>query len=203
MNEEFNISFMEKVIENMELANKISSISEQVEFSASVLLDSVNNGGTIYIAGNAGAGSNAEHFVSELMGRFYKTRQPIKSVSLNSDTTTITCIANDFGFDRIFSRQLEGLFDPEKDMFIGMSTSGNSPNIVEAADYLKSIGGKSTYLVGEDGGKLLNYWDYNSNVIKIPTNNTPRVQEIHMFILHYFAEYIEVNFNYNMKGGNK
>jgi D-sedoheptulose 7-phosphate isomerase len=189
------ISFSDKIAENIVLAVDMKKINKEVEQSARMLLESINKGGTIYIAGNAGAGSNAEHFTSELMGRFYKTREPIKCVSLNSDTTTITCIANDFGFDRIFSRQLEGLFDVNKDIFIGMSTSGNSTNIVEAVDYLNSIYGKSIILVGKDGGKLNSYSKLFMNLLRMPTNNTPRVQEMHMFVLHYMAEYIEANYN--------
>lgn len=158
---------------------------------AESLLNCIKRGGTIYIAGNAGAGSNAEHFVSELVGRFYRNRPAIPAVSLNSDTTTITCIANDFGFENIFKRQLEALFNPDKDFFIGMSTSGNSQNIILALKYLNDIGGDSLALFGKNGGKFENIKSRYCNILIVPSHNTPRIQEFHMFLLHYWAEYIE------------
>jgi D-sedoheptulose 7-phosphate isomerase len=181
-------------MQNLDLARKLLNIEKEVEECAVKLLEVINNGGCIYIAGNAGAGSNGEHFVSELVGRFYKNRKALKAVSLNSDNTTMTCIANDFGFDTIFARQLEALFNSEKDIFISMSTSGNSNNINIALDYLLSVNGKSINLIGKDGGITAQGSTLNETNIIIPSYDTPRIQEGHMFILHYWAEYIENNF---------
>jgi D-sedoheptulose 7-phosphate isomerase len=185
--------YNKKIIEFYSTYCALKSIERQVEDSAIKLLEILKNGGKIFIAGNAGAGSNAEHFVSELVGRFYKNRKGIPAISLNSDNTTITCIANDFGFDSIFERQLEALFNLETDIFIGMSTSGNSQNIIRATEYLNEIGGKSIILLGKDGGKNSGLESIYSDMIVIPYNVTPRIQEAHMFILHYWAEYIESN----------
>lgn len=189
--------FMDTVYENIKLANDMIGLDFVIENTAYELLRVIQKGGTIYIAGNAGAGSNAEHFVSELVGRFYLNRKALTAVSLNSDTTTITCIGNDFGFEAIYERQLEALFDPTKDIFIGMSTSGNSVNINRAAEYLEEIGGDYRLLIGGDGGHAKKIFD-NNNLVIIPSNNTPRIQEYHMFILHYLAQYIEEE----MFGGN-
>jgi D-sedoheptulose 7-phosphate isomerase len=188
------VNYSDKVIQNINLAKKLAYIEDDIECAARDLFVTLKKGGTIYIAGNAGAGSNAEHFVSELMGRFYHNRKAIRSVSLNSDTTTITCIANDFGFEQIFARQLEGLFNPDKDMFIGMSTSGNSKNIIAAVEYINSVNGKSIIMTDELGGRMHRYTDDNMRLVKMPITDTPRVQESHMFVLHYWAEYIEHNY---------
>lgn len=185
---------MDNVLQNLDLAQKLANINSVVEESAERLLEVIKNDGTIYIAGNAGAGSNGEHFVSELVGRFYKNRKALKAVSLNSDNTTITCIANDFGFDTIFARQLEALFNPEKDIFISMSTSGNSNNINIALDYLSSVKGNAINLIGKDGGLTVLQNNPREFNIIAPSYDTPRIQESHMFILHYWAEYIENNF---------
>lgn len=180
------MNFLDTAFQNYDLAKKMLSLNV-VDYYATKLLNVVKNNGIIFISGNAGAGSNAEHFVSELVGRFYKNRKPLPAISLNSDNATITCIANDFGYENIFLRQIEGLFDADKDIYIGMSTSGNSPNILKVFDYLDKINGKYIGLSGGDGGSFNNF---NSNII-VPSSVTPRIQEAHMLILHYWAEYIE------------
>lgn len=185
------MNYTEQVLQNMDLANKLINIKKEVEFAAEKLLEVIKNGGCIYIAGNAGAGSNGEHFVSELVGRFYRNRKALKAISLNSDNTTMTCIANDFGFDEIFARQLEALFNPKKDIFISMSTSGNSENILEALGCLADIDGQVINLTGKYGGAVLRNTTPNEINIIVPSHDTPRIQEAHMFILHYWAQFIE------------
>jgi D-sedoheptulose 7-phosphate isomerase len=184
---------MDNVLQNLDLAKKMANIKNEVEQSAEKLLEVIKNGGCIYIAGNAGAGSNGEHFVSELVGRFYQNREALKAISLNSDNTTMTCIANDFGYEFIFARQLRALFNPEKDIFISMTTSGNSKNIIHALLVLEELNGNSINLLGGDGGNIAKIKIENETNIIIPSYNTPRIQEAHMFILHYWAEYIEKN----------
>lgn len=189
------IKFINNVLQSVDLSKRLLSIENQIIGAADILIESVNKGGCVFVAGNGGAASNASHFTAELLGRFYKERKAIPSVCLGSDISTITALTNDYGFDSLYERQLEGLFNPEKDIFIGMSTSGNSENIIRATEYLNEIGGKSIILLGKDGGKNIRVSNDDNNIIfiKIPSDDIPRIQEAHLFILHYFAEKIEEN----------
>lgn len=187
------MAYLDSVLQNLYLAKNLGELSNEVDEASDLLLETIRNNGKIFIAGNAGAGSNGEHFVSELVGRFYKNRRALPAISLNSDNTTITCISNDFGYQYIFSRQLEALFNPEKDIFISMSSSGNSVNINVALEYLTVVNGKAVNLIGADGGTTLKLYGNNKDFLNIviPSHSTPRIQEAQMFLLHHFAEYIE------------
>jgi D-sedoheptulose 7-phosphate isomerase len=141
--------------------------------------------------GNGGSAADANHFSGEILGRFKKERKGLGCVSLSADNASITAIANDYGFEYIFSRQLEGLYDPLKDVVFTMTTSGNSKNVIRALDYVYNAGGKSVNLLGRDGG-IIGKTNYpNETNIIIPAQGSDRIQEMHKFILHYFAEVIE------------
>jgi D-sedoheptulose 7-phosphate isomerase len=185
--------FQTNVMQAYDLITKVAqeSFIQKVESAAQKLLSTILKGGCIYIAGNGGSASDAMHFSGELLGRFVIERKAIACISLVSDIATITAIANDYGYDAIFERQLEGLFKPDKDIFIGLSTSGESLNIIRALDYLSKIGGASISLLGKHGGRIKSFYNaHNTNII-IPSMDTARIQEVHMMILHYFAEFIE------------
>lgn len=190
---------MERLVQNIlqmqHLTQKLMGMRVEIEKAAKVLSHTVNYGGTIYIIGNGGSAADSNHFAGEILGRFKKERKGLPAVSLTADNATITAIANDYGYEHIFRRQLEGLFDPLTDILITMSTSGNSRNIMHALDYLHDIEGKSINLLGRDGGLINGITRHSKNKpelnIIIPAQDSDRIQEMHKFILHYFAEVIE------------
>ncbi|WP_418966028.1 D-sedoheptulose 7-phosphate isomerase [Cetobacterium sp.] len=144
------------------------------------------NGNKVLICGNGGSNCDALHFAEEFTGRFRKDRRALPAISL-SDSSHITCVGNDYGFDYIFSRGVEA-YGKEGDMFIGISTSGNSTNVIKAVEAAKKMGLKTVVLLGKDGGKLKGMCDYE---FIIPGNTSDRIQEIHMMILHIIIEGVE------------
>ncbi|ERT69559.1 MAG: D-sedoheptulose 7-phosphate isomerase [Cetobacterium somerae] len=143
-------------------------------------------GNKVLICGNGGSNCDALHFAEEFTGRFRKDRRALPAISL-SDSSHITCVGNDYGFDYIFSRGVEA-YGKEGDMFIGISTSGNSANVIKAVETAKKMGLKTCVLLGKDGGKLKGMCDYE---FIIPGNTSDRIQEIHMMILHIIIEGVE------------
>lgn len=183
--------FTMNLLQMIDLCGKMGGLKDEIEKAAEVLAECVAYGGTIYVMGNGGSAADANHFSGELLGRFKKERKGLACISLTADNATITAVANDYGYEYIFARQLEGLFDPLKDIVFTMTTSGNSRNIVKALDYVGKIGGKSVNLLGRDGGVIsAKPLESEINII-IPAQDSDRIQEMHKFILHYFAEVIE------------
>jgi D-sedoheptulose 7-phosphate isomerase len=187
--------FIGNLMQLMDITRKTGELHEDIEKAANLLAETVLNGGIIYVIGNGGSAADANHFTGEILGRFKRERKGLAAASLTADNATITAIANDYGFEYIFSRQLEGLFNPKKDILFSMSTSGNSKNIIKAIDYLDEINGKSVNLLGRDGGIIgkvaQSVPSENELNIIIPAQDSDRIQEMHKFILHYFAEVIE------------
>jgi D-sedoheptulose 7-phosphate isomerase len=156
--------------------------------SANIILNAINGGKTIFWCGNGGSASQANHLSAELLGGMYQKKiKPFKSICLNVDTAFITAWSNDDSFDNIFVRQLEALAE-SGDILIGLSTSGNSSNIVRAAQFAHSNKLKVISLTGNDGGILNKYSDININ---IPTDSTQRIQEMHILIGHILCDIIE------------
>ena len=143
-------------------------------------------GGKALIAGNGGSNCDALHFAEEFTGRFRGNRKALPAIAI-SDSSHITCVGNDFGFDYIFSRGVAA-YGKEGDLFIGISTSGNSANIIKAVEAAKAMGIKTMALLGKDGGKLKGTCDYE---FIIPGETSDRIQEIHMMILHIIIEGVE------------
>ena len=162
---------------------------EVVSQLADLISDCINNGGKLVICGNGGSASDALHFAGEIVGRFVKERKAWPAVVLNADVATMTAIANDYGYDDVFARQAEGHVKPG-DVFIGISTSGNSENVFRAALKAKELGAKTAALLGKDGGKIAKEVDYP---IIVHCNNTARVQECHINIIHILCEISEAN----------
>ena len=153
---------------------------------ATELAAAYKNGKKSLIAGNGGSNCDAMHFAEEFTGRFRKERPALPSISI-SDSSHITCVGNDYGFDEIFSKGVEA-FGQEGDFFLGLSTSGNSKNIIEAVKAAKERGMKTVALLGKDGGQLKGMCDYEF-IINAKTSD--RVQEVHMMILHVIIEGVE------------
>ena len=163
----------------------ISSIDEVTKLCISCL----KIGGKVILAGNGGSAADSQHIAAELVGRFYKNREALPAIALTTDTSAITAIGNDFGFENIFSRQLEAI-GKKNDIFIGISTSGNSKNILNAIELSHKLGIKTVGLTGAEGGEFKNICDIT---IKSPSDDIPRIQETHILIGHIICFIIEEN----------
>ncbi len=166
-------------VENEENIEKTEKISQELALA-------YKNGKKSLIAGNGGSNCDAMHFAEEFTGRFRKDRRALPSISI-SDSSHITCVGNDYGFDFIFAKGVEA-FGQKGDFFFGISTSGNSKNIIEAVKMAKEKKLKTVALLGKDGGKLKGVCDYE---FIIPGETSDRIQEVHMMILHIIIEGVE------------
>ena len=160
---------------------------KDVERAVKLVTDALKNKKKVLLAGNGGSASMASHIAAEFTGRYKLERKALPAIALTTDIAALTAIGNDYGFDRIFERQLEAL-GKEGDVLIALSTSGNSENIIKAVEKARLIGIKTIGLLGKDGGKLKGKTDIE---ILITSNNTPRIQEAHLFILHNMCEEVE------------
>lgn len=155
---------------------------------ASKIVSSIKSGHGIYICGNGGSAADAQHFAAELVGRFYKERAPINAEALTVNTSTITALANDYNFDGVFRRQLAAKAK-KGDIFIGISTSGNSKNILNAMIWARE---NDVYTVGLTGYKKTTEIAQTADVaLHVPSSDTPRIQEMHILVIHMLCEYIE------------
>ena len=154
---------------------------------AKACVDVYKKGKKTLLAGNGGSAADAQHIAAELVGRYGFDRPSIPSLALTTDTSNLTAIGNDYGYDRVFSRQLEGM-GVEGDLFIGISTSGNSQNVINAFESAKKKGITTVALVGRDGGRMAQMADY---AIVVPSSSTPRIQESHILIGHIICDIIE------------
>tara|TARA_B110000858_G_C17701543_1_gene426188 strand:- start:71 stop:640 length:570 start_codon:yes stop_codon:yes gene_type:complete len=167
--------------------NSIESLFEPIQKVAELMSKCLKNNGAILWCGNGGSASDCQHLAGELVGRFVGNRRPLKSISLNSDTAVMTCIVNDYGYEYIFSRQVEAL-GSSGDMLVGISTSGNSQNILNAFQVANKIGMHTVGFLGKGGGKAS---DLANDSIIVPSDTTARVQEIHILIGHIICDLIE------------
>lgn len=163
------------------------SLSEKIQEVGQVLARSFVDGGTIFWCGNGGSAADSQHLAAELIGRFKKSRAPLRSIALTTDTSVLTCVANDFGYDDIFSRQIEAL-GRLRDVLVIISTSGNSENVVRAIDVAKKMGIVCVALLGKGGGRAESLAEYT---IIVPSDSTARIQEAHILMGHIFCEIIE------------
>ena len=176
---------MESAAVKAALANKI--MVKQIYKVVKLILAAINHRGRIYLFGNGGSASDAQHIAAELVGRFKLDRPPLPAVALTTNTSVLTSIGNDYGSDDIFVRQVETLVE-ENDVVIGISTSGNSLNVVKGIEGAKTRGATTICLTGKSGGKLSELCDVS---LKVPSNNTPRIQEAHITLGHIICGLIE------------
>jgi len=158
--------------------------------AAEIIIDSLKNGGKVLICGNGGSASQAQHFAGELVGRFEAERKGLACIALTTDTSIITSLANDYNFNMVFEREVESLGN-KGDVLIGLSTSGNSENIIRAIAKAREKELKVITLIGKGGGKMLGIGDIN---LLIHAENTARIQEAHLLMLHILAKIIEDSF---------
>ena len=165
------------------------SLVHQIQTVTDVITKAFQNGNAVYFAGNGGSAADAQHLAAEFSGRFYKDRKALPSDALHCNSSYLTAVANDYSFDVIYARLLEGLAKPG-DVLVGISTSGNSGNIVKAFEMAKTIGVTTIGFTGQNGGKLKGLGDY---LINVPSNTTPRIQESHILVGHIICELVEIN----------
>jgi D-sedoheptulose 7-phosphate isomerase len=179
---------IEQLKDHQQLIQKvIDGLTGQIEKACGVITDTIKNGKKVLIAGNGGSAADAQHIAAELSGRFVKKRKALPGIALTTDTSALTAIANDYGYDYVFARQLEALAQPG-DLFIGISTSGNSPVILSAFETAREIGCKTLGLSGRDGGKMTGLCDLN---IIVPSELTARIQEMHILIGHILCQAVD------------
>jgi len=161
----------------------------QVIQAINVITEAFKKGRKLILFGNGGSAADSQHIAAEFIGRFQKERKSLPAIALTTDTSILTSLANDYGFETIFKRQIEGL-GKEGDVAIGISTSGNSVNVIEAVKIAKKKGLKTISLTGNKGGKLADLTDIN---IDVPSSVTARVQEAHICVCHCICEIVEEN----------
>jgi len=175
---------------HIETAKKMQELIPLVEKAGELATKTLKNGGKVLICGNGGSAADAQHIAAELSGRFKKERIALAGIALTTDTSALTAIGNDYGYEYVFSRQVEALAN-EGDLLIGISTSGNSLNVIKAIQSAKKIGCKVVTLTGKSGGEMKNLGDVN---IVIPSNDTPRIQEMHIMVGHMICAIIDERF---------
>lgn len=175
--------------DNLKVLQDSQALHSEFEKMMDLLVETYKNGGALFVAGNGGSAADAQHLVAELVVKLSKDRNPIKAFALTVDTSIITATGNDFSYDDIFSRQVEGLMS-SKDVFMGITTSGNSPNILKSFAMCKKIGAKSILLSGKDGGKAVKENMADINLIA-PGPNTARIQEVHEILYHTLCLVLE------------
>lgn len=180
---------IQQASENIKRLQDSQTLHNEFEKMMNLLVDTYKNGGALFVAGNGGSAADAQHFVAELVVKLNKDRNPIKAFALTVDSSILTATGNDFSYDDIFSRQVEGLMS-SKDIFMGITTSGNSPNILKSFLMCKKIGAKSILLSGKDGGKAVKENLADINMIA-PGPNTARIQEVHTILYHTICLVLE------------
>jgi D-sedoheptulose 7-phosphate isomerase len=177
---EASIDTKQRLLQDPDLVAIVSKVTK-------VLISGFKAGNKVLLFGNGGSAGDAQHIAAEFVGRFAFNRPALPALALSVNTSCVTAIGNDYGFDLVFSRQIEALARPG-DLAIGISTSGNSPNVLHGLSVARKIGLGTVALTGCTGGKLKNAVDY---CICVPSNETPRIQECHILIGHIISELVE------------
>ena len=172
---------------HMAMFNALEPLFPLISTVGIKMQDCIKSGGKILIMGNGGSAADSQHIAAEIVGRFKKERKGMPAIALTTDTSILTSVGNDYGYDYIFARQVEALCRPE-DLVIGITTSGNSANVVRAMEAAKEIGATTVGLTGGSGGKLNAICDFN---LVMPSSVTARIQEAHIFVGHSLCEILE------------
>lgn len=173
------------------IKNVIEQMSQPLEEASQLAVNTLKNGNKIILFGNGGSAADAQHIAAELTGRYKTERRALPAIALTTDTSALTAIGNDYGYDRVFDRQLEALAQ-EGDLVVGISTSGNSQNVINAFNLAKELGCKTLGLSGKGGGAMNECSDIN---LVVPSSNTPRIQEMHILFGHTICQCIDMAFD--------
>lgn len=172
--------------DNIALQQYLQEQAEILTTIAELLIQAFQKGNKVFLFGNGGSAADAQHIACELSGKFYLNRNPLPAIALTTNTSSLTAIGNDYGYEEVFARQVKGLVR-EGDIVIGISTSGNSPNVLRGTEQAKQMGATTVAFTGQ-GGKLKELTDY---VLSIPSNDTPRIQEAHITAGHIICYLVE------------
>jgi D-sedoheptulose 7-phosphate isomerase len=167
----------------------IGTMEDDLEKASQMAVDTIKRGNKVLLCGNGGSAADAQHIAAEFTGRYKTERRGLPAIALTTDTSALTAIGNDYGYDRVFDRQVEALAN-EGDLVIGISTSGNSKNVISALSLAKEMGCNTLGLSGRDGGAMNEVCDIN---LVVPSNNTPRIQEMHILFGHTICQCIDNN----------
>jgi len=173
--------------ESIEIKKALKNQASEIINISQEIIKAIRNGGKVILFGNGGSAADAQHIAAEFVGKFMVEREAIPAMALTTNTSILTAIANDIDFNQIFSRQIEAIAT-EKDLVIGISTSGMSINVIKGVQKAKEKGAKTVALTGQDGSELVKTADMS---IKVPSKSTPRIQEAHIIIGHIICELVE------------
>ena len=168
-------------------------IGDDIEEAADLIAKSLESEGTIFWCGNGGSAADSQHIAAEFVGRFKKDRKPLRSIALTTDSSILTCVANDYSFEEVFSRQINAL-GRSGDVLVAITTSGKSENIKQALVQARTMGIKTIGLLGKNGGECKKYADVS---MIVPSDTTARIQEIHILIEHLLCEIVEHKLGFN------
>lgn len=180
--------FIDNIAQLKSVLSTLHELDADVQRAGQLAAKTLRHGGKIFFCGNGGSAADSQHLAAELTGRFIKDRKPLAAVALSTDTSALTCIGNDYSFDEVFARQVAGL-GRQEDLLIGISTSGNSGNVVRAVEEAHKLGMTTVGLLGRDGGKLRSLCSHS---IVVPSQVTARIQECHILIGHTLCGLIEL-----------
>ncbi len=162
-------------------------LAPKIAMAAGALVEAFRNGRKVLVMGNGGSAADAQHLAAELVGRFRMERRGLPAIALTTDTSILTAVGNDYGFDTVFRRQIEALA-VEGDVVVGISTSGGSPNVISALDLARESGCRTIALLGKNGGEIRGMVDID---LTVPVQDTPRIQEGHIFMIHVLCDLVE------------
>lgn len=188
---ELNPIIAERFTDHLDVFDKTMEQMDVIQLMAERCKEALKAGNKVLFCGNGGSAADAQHLAAELIGRFQKERRSLASIALTTDTSILTAVANDYGYDEVFARQVEGL-GRSGDVLIGISTSGNSANVVKAALKARDTGMHTIAFTGEGGGKLKDICDIT---FAVPSKVTARIQEMHIMVGHIICELVEEEYD--------
>ena len=179
------------LVSTIRTLESLKEIHAEIDRANTLIVDTLRAGKKLLICGNGGSAAEAQHFSTELVGRYFKNRRSLPAIALNADGSLVTCIGNDYGFEFAFSRQIEGLAQPG-DLVIGITSSGNSPDILAALHTAAKLNLKSIAFLGRSGGKAKGLATVD---LIVPGDSGRTAQEAHLFLIHHFCDQIDAHFD--------
>ena len=180
---------IQKTIDNLQMLLLDEKVIHQIADAARTIISAIQSGNKLMICGNGGSAADSQHMAAEFVCRFYKDREPLPAIALTTDTSIITAISNDYAYDKVFARQVKAI-GKKGDVLFGISTSGASKNVLEAFKVAREMGIKTILLTGATEKTIAPYSDI---IIKTPSSDTPRIQEMHLLIEHIICEIVETS----------
>lgn len=183
-------SILQSSIDTKSLILEDAALLNRIDRSARAITEAFQQKKRLYLCGNGGSAADAQHLAAEFSGRFYTDRKALPAEALHANTSYLTAVANDYGYELVYARLVEGITEPG-DILIGLSTSGNSPNVVKAFEAARKIGVTTIGFTGQEGGKMKELSDFWMGV---PSSDTPRIQEAHITLGHIICQLVEDSF---------